>query len=333
MNRGVAVDRQTLADRLHAKGVDWRYPDEEGLSERTLDCCQSSVKEVLRWKGYDQLLRVFLNPFDCYHVHLQLRRSEPQLMQGWQLTRHASLSPEGVRAMIRSVFARIGYCFLYTHAYYMPFSSYYSRYDVLHWSLVIDCDEEQVTMVDEAGDPRYFQGYIGKVPWDVLADGWRQNSEGGVAYLVRQTVPMEHTWPQNCRQLMADSVRQMVDGGGLSQLASFIRVVDTAPLAEVVAQLERLEFDLHYFRKLRELWKLAAAGGQLPNSLVQGDWLDDLARACQNWSLALGVTMKWRHQPTRDYRGKLTDYLWKAYEAERACFLAMRDLLQREGGR
>ncbi|UFJ42414.1 hypothetical protein LOK74_07985 [Brevibacillus humidisoli] len=327
------MDRQTLADRLLAEGVDWRYPDQEGLSERVLDCRQSSIKEVLRWKGYDKLIRVFLNRFDCFYSGLLLRRSEPKLMLGWGLTTHSSLSPEGVRSMIRSVFSRIGYCLLYTQAYHMPFSAYYGRYEVLHWSLVIDCDDEQVTLVDDSGSPVYFQGYVGKVPWEVLADGWRQNAEGGVAYLVRETVPMESTWPGHCRQLLVDTVSEMVDRGGLNNLAGFIQAVEAAPLTELIEDLERLEFDLNYYRKARELWKLAVASGHFPAELTQGTWVEHLSDACQNWSLVMGVAMKWRRQPSRDYRAKLTDYLWQAYEAERACFLAMAELLQKEGSR
>ncbi|MBO8162735.1 MAG: hypothetical protein H0Z34_03320 [Brevibacillus sp.] len=322
---------ETLAERLITGGVDWRYPDEEGLSERVLDCRQSSIKEVLRWKGYDKLIRIFLNRFDCYHSGLLLRRSEPQLMMGWGLTTHSPFSPEGVRSMIRSVFQRIGYCLLFSEAYHMPFSTYYERYEIMHWSLVIDCDDQGMTLVDDSGHPAFFQGYVGNVPWSVLAKGWRRAGDGGVAYLIRDAAPLDDAWPAHCRRLIADSVTEMATRCGLDHLAGFIKEVERSPLSAVVSELERLEFDLNYFRKARELWRLAVSAGEIPANLLGSDWSEQLSNACQAWSLVMGVAMKWRRQPERDYRNKLVGYLWQAYERERAMIGAMAETLKEVG--
>ncbi|PZD96815.1 hypothetical protein DNH61_06350 [Paenibacillus sambharensis] len=303
--------------------MDWRFKDRFGLSEKTLDCRQLAVNEVLKWKGETEPLRVFLNAFDCTHSGLKLRRSAPELGAGWQLDMQQELDAERIRRKIIETFCREGYCLIYYQAYHASFLKYWHAHDVEHWSLVIGCDEGGITLADEAGAPDFFRGHIGFVPWAVIFDSWQLMSAGGIATVTGGSDRGD--WDIEFLSLVRQSVNHM-RGGGLACLHSFVQAVSGAPLDELIPSLEQLEFDIHYFRKLRELWQLAVQQSVVPGRFMQPEWVEELFYVCKCWSLIMGVVMKWKRQPERDYRLKLVDYLHQTWRNEQRLFESMASL-------
>jgi hypothetical protein len=305
-----------LAKSILDRGINWRIPDQHGLSERTLDCRQLSIKEILHWRGEKRLIEIFLNPFDCSHKFLLLRRSEPTLQMGWSIIRMVPDSPEKIVSLIKSVYQQEGYCILFFDAYHMPFSAYYGVYDITHWSLLIDHDDSCITLADDTGSPAYFTGNIGRIPWDQFLQSWTKVKGGGVAFVQYDQSRDRMEWEEVFRHLLITSYEQMVMQKGLDQLADFVGEVEQTPVSKLVHRLEQLEFDAHYFRRLRELWSLAVKKQVVPTRFLRSEWVEDLLDLCNCWSLIMGVLMKWKRQPERDYQEKLTGYLWEAWRLE-----------------
>ncbi|WP_134683013.1 hypothetical protein [Brevibacillus migulae] len=320
MAEGTKREKEHLAAEILAKGkLDWRFPDENGFSERNLDCFQLCVKEVLQWKREPELMQVFLGSFDCRHSGLLLRRMEPTLQKGWRLNRFGVVQADRIQSIIRSIFDGEGYCLIYYQAFTMPLSRYHQLYEVNHWALVIDVDDTHITIVDETGTSEWFQGSIGRIPWEVFLASWEKMGQGGPAFLTQQD-GASFTWDEAFIRLAGDSVRQMTVDGGLDNLKAFVRAVEDAPLPSLIARLDRLEFDIHYFRRLRELWQTAVQKKAIPASFVRSGWVEELTYLCKGWSLVLGVVMKWKKQPERDYRDKLVDYLHQIVSMETSFF-------------
>ncbi|MEC0246719.1 hypothetical protein P4H65_13070 [Paenibacillus chitinolyticus] len=315
--------------RKNKKPVDWRFPDESGLSERTLDCRQLAVKEVLRWKGADELIPVFLTPFDSTGHGLLLRRSEPRLQRGWGLETCHPEFPEEMEGLLRSVFDREGYALLFYKAFDMPFSAYYGIHDVIHWSLVTDFDETHITLLDSAGAPSYFDGMTGRIPSGLFFEAWtdRQPVTSGAAFVTGAAPPFERNWEDEFAGIVRQSVTNM---GTDERLEQFIREFETAPLGDLTAHLDQLEFDLHYYRRLRELWLLAALRGAVPARYLKPAWVEELTYVCRCWSLVLGVLMKWKRQPDRDYREKVLAYLRQTLDNETSFFEALAEMAGEE---
>ncbi|WP_068776343.1 hypothetical protein [Paenibacillus sp. FJAT-26967] len=317
---------KTIAQTILSRNTDWRFPDEEGLSQRTLDCRQLCMMEVLKWKGVSRLTPIFLNAFDCESSGMLLRRQEPQLNLGWKLTRYSPLNPEGLFPLIQSILDHEGYVLLFYKAHEAPFSGYYEKHDIVHWSLLTGCDEQGVDLVDDEGAPAYFNGYIGRVPREVLLDTLGASGFGGAA-IIKEDPAYTRSWEEDFRSLVQMSVDNMINREGLKNLESFVQAVETAPLEELIGNLERLEFDIHYYRRLRELWKTAVEKQVVPEECVAPGWVEELLYVCKSWSLVMGVLAKWKRQPQRDYRLKLTDYLNQTLESERGFFRELKRIL------
>ncbi|MCY9591238.1 hypothetical protein PC41400_06560 [Paenibacillus chitinolyticus] len=318
--------RKTIAQTILSQKTDWRFPDGEGLSQRTLDCRQLCMMEVLKWKGERQLTPVFLNAFDCESNGLMLRRSEPEPGRGWRLTKYSPLNTEGLYPLIDSVFDHEGYCLLFYNAKEAVFSSYHGKHDIVHWSLLVDYDEAGVTLVDDEGAPAFFNGYIGKVPWQTLMSAHASSEKGGVAILGRRP-GYAKTWEEEFLSLVRASVHNMVDQQGLKNLENFVKAVAESRAEALIPMLETLEFDVHYFRRLRELWKAAVENGTVPDRYKAPGWVEELVYVCKLWSLVMGVLAKWKRQPDKDYSAKLTDYLGQALESEKGFYRELRHLV------
>ncbi|GIQ69328.1 alpha/beta fold hydrolase [Xylanibacillus composti] len=308
-----AARRQTLAERLRAQDkVDWRFPDEFGLSERNMDCLQLSILEVLKWKGESNPIPIFLNAFDCKSEGLLLRRSLPVLHRGWKLIEYPRLDRERMQHLLRSLLDGEGYALVHYKAFHAPFSSYYHKHDVVHWALVIDYDEDYVHMVDDAGSEASFQGCLGKVPNALFFDTLAAAGNGGMAILQQSTSSVEEGG--HIAGLLRKSVSQME--AGLASLSAFVDRVAETPAAALAEKLPMLEFDIHYYRRLRELWKTAAERRVIPDELLQDDLPEALHQVCEAWSFVMGVLMKWKRLPQRDFRDKLISLLREAVRAE-----------------
>jgi hypothetical protein len=308
-------EERRLAEKLFAKGIDWRFPDEFGFSERNLDCKQLAVKEILEWKGEINLIPVFLNPFDCQTKGVLLRRSEPTLQRGFEILNITPHNPAQMDLLIQSLIDAEGYCLIYFNAYHMPFSSYYQMHEVIHWALVVSYDQEKVTMVDHAGNETYYKGYIGEIPWDIFKENWVKANDGGVA-LVKRASAQQEEWEACLYHLLEASYYNMHEKKGLQQLHQWIEVINQMHLEKLIQKLNRIEFDVQYFRRLRELWMLAVNHKKIPRPLYKSGWVEELYEACTSWSLVMGVLMKWKRQPKRNYREKLIYYLKQAHEYE-----------------
>ncbi len=307
--------QQTLAAKLLAQDkVDWRFPDEFGLSERNMDCLQLSILEVLKWKGETQPIPIFLNAFDCKSEGLLLRRSLPTLHRGWKLIRYPQLDRERMQHLLRSLIDGEGYALVHYKAFHAPFSSYYHKHDVVHWALVIDADEEHVHIVDDAGSEDYFVGYMGKVPNDLFFETLAATGNGGVAILLKSDDAVPEA--EHIAALIQQSVHQME--AGLVSLSSFVGQVEQTSSVALAEKLAMLEFDIHYFRRLRELWKTAAEQGVIPQELLHAELMEALEQVCETWSYVMGVLMKWKRLPQRDFRDKLLSLLEQAVLAEKS---------------
>jgi hypothetical protein len=303
---------------LRETGINWRYPNEYGLCDRNLDCLQRACMEVLRWKGERNLIQIFLNPFDCKYTRLKLRRKEPQLQQGWGLIKQEIIDKSEVERLIRSVVLQEGYCLIRYNAYYMKFSSYYQLYDINHWSLVVGFDDEHIILADHTGSSAYFQGQIGRITWEDFNRDWEQNRNGIVAFLAHLGEAEE--WDLSFLRLIKTSVMEMTELAGADRFSNFIRDMEELPVEEIRDNLDRLEFDMYYYRQLRELWKTAAVNKVVPPSLYKSGWVEELTSVCMCWSLIMGVVMKWKKQIDKNYRSKLVDYLHQLDETERSFF-------------
>lgn len=309
----LADNGQSLASSLRLREkVDWRFPDEYGLSERNLDCLQLSILEVLKWRGETHPIPIFLNALDCKSEGLLLRRSLPVLHRGWKLIQYPRLDEERMQHLLRSLIDGEGYALVHYKAFHAPFSAYYHKHDVVHWALVIDVDEEHVHVVDDAGSETYFQGYMGKVPHALFFGTLAGAGQGGTAILQKSAVAEpEH---EHLASLIRRSAEQMESG--LAHLSAFAAQVADTPSEELVGKLAMLEFDIHYFRRLRELWKTAAERGVIPESLLRDELTAALQHTCELWSYVMGVLMKWKRLPQRDFRDKLLSLLHQALQAE-----------------
>ncbi len=310
------------------KVVDWRFPDKHGFCERTLDCKQLSVKEVLEWKGQVDLIKVFLNHFDCSHSNLLLRRSEPELNMGWSIKTSTSISPSYIKTLILKQLKNHGYCLLFYKSFETTYSSYYNVHDLVHWSLIIDSNEGELTLIDEAGSKDYFDGQFGKIPWDVFLESWKQDSSHGIGILSFDQKETED-WDTVFLNLVRASVENMIDLGGLNHLKDFIYTIRNTPTDELVNMLETFEFDIHYFRRLRELWLLAVDRKVIPQKYLDPSWVEELFYLCKCWSLIMGVLMKWKRQPHKDYKQKLVDYLQQTLDNEIKFFTALEKVAEK----
>ncbi|GAA4726405.1 hypothetical protein [Brevibacillus fulvus] len=316
----------SLAEKLIRQSPpDWRFPDQYGLSERALDCRQLAISEVLKWQGETEVIPLFLNPFDCSAHRLVLRRSEPNLQRGWRIVPYSTPSVRDFRPLIRSLLDEKGYALIFYKAFYMPFHSYYGIHDVVHWSLVVDSDEEQLTLVDSSGTDAYFSGYVGKIPWRLFLEASAMGGAAGAATILRPN-GTQASWPEEFHQIVNASLAAMLEQGGLAQLAEFIIELEQTSTGRVVKELERLEFDLHYYRRLRELWKVAAEQRAIPAVYLREAWMEELQMLCRAWSLVVGLLMKWKRQPERDYHQKLVNYLWQTYANEQRFFAELGKL-------
>ncbi|WP_127531407.1 hypothetical protein [Paenibacillus kobensis] len=301
----------SLAKSLFANGqiTDWRYPDKHGLCNRNLDCKELAVKEVLSWKGEPEPTRVFLHPWDCEHRGFLLRRTEYPLEHGWRVNSHAISDRQPLIQFITQAVQDEGYCLLYYKAFNKPFCSYYQRHDIIHWSLVIHCEEDGIWLFDDKGNHPYFSGSLGFVQWDHLVSEWGVGE--GVALLDYDPDRRESSMSQ-LRRLSEFSVIGMAEQGGLHQLRTFINELSRKAPEELIPELERMEFDVHYFRRLREVWKSYA----LQNNLFSDEGKNLLHSVCRMWSLVIGVIMKWRRQPHREYQSVMIGHLYNAHEQE-----------------
>lgn len=319
----------TLAGYIRQRPkVDWRFPDEFGLCERNLDCRQLCILEIMKWQGERNPIPAFLNAFDCRTDGLLLRRSEPVLQNGWSAIRFPSLSTDQLRHLVRSVYDAEGYCLIYYNAFEVPFSAYYRKHDVVHWALLIEDDGTHVTVIDDTGDPAYFDGYIGRIPSDLFFPALQSAGGSGAAIVRRNDAGAAASMEVQFARLARTSVEQMLREGGLDRLAGFVAAVEALPDDELQASLDQLEFDIHYFRRLRKLWETAAGNGVIPKVCLDSRWIGALTEACNQWSYAMGVLMKWKRQPEKSYGSRLTGYLRQALEAERQLFDGLERLLE-----
>lgn len=301
----------------------WKLPNEFGLSERTLDCLQLAVMEALKRKGCRDLIPVFLNPFDCIRIGLSVRRSEPMLQGGFSLVRFSAPDAGALQDVIRYVLEREGYCLLYYQTWDHALSAYRHKYDLTHWSFITSVSESQLTIVDAAGAPEHFaQGNTAAISWDVFISAFEQTRNYGVGY-IQYEQPAATPWEEQLNRILRMSVHRMLDDGGLEQLREFAEKLENAPQADIVQQLERLEFELNYYRKLRDLWKVAVFRDIIPKKQLHAGWLQALMDSGECWSLVIGLLMKWKRQPSRDYHHKLAHYIWEVYDRERLMFAEM----------
>jgi len=309
---------QFIADRGH---VDWRFPDEFGLSERTLDCKQLAVKEVLRWQGETRFIPIYLNSFDCLYSGGIIKRNEPQLQNGHLIQTIAPGNGESLRHSIQRVYEREGYCLLFYQASQMPLSAYYGKYRVTHWSLVIGMHHDHVTVLDDAGIAPYFTGYMGRVSNDLFFASLQDPSiQLGLGWISKEKVGEASDWDSQFLTLMKQSAHNMIAGAQIEALKQFFDDLEQTETSVLVSRLEVLEFHINYYRKLRELWLHAVHASEVPTPYFQSEWIEELTYICKCWSLVMGVIMKWKRQPHKDYKDKLMDYLWDTYRNEQQFF-------------
>lgn len=315
-----------LADVFLKQKTDWRFPNELGLSERTLDCRQLSVMEVLKWKGETSIVETFLSPFNCRIEGLSLRRKEAGLGFGWHVVPSSPIIGTKISETIRAKIDQESYCLIYYNPFYMPFSQYYRTHNLTHWSLVYKYDEKQITLADTAGRTSYFAGNIGDIPWSDFIDAWESAPNGGVAILRKNDQNMN--WNQQFYHIIEESVVSIIVNKEGEELKQWIETIQNTPLNTVVSKLEKFEFDVNYYRKLRELWLLAVYKRLIPKPYLKYGWAEGLVDLCKSWSLVVGTIMKWKRQPDKDYRKRLLDYLWETYTYETIFFKELEKLLE-----
>lgn len=302
--------------------IEWRFPDELGLYDRNLDCKQLAIKEILKLHQERNIPRVFLNPFDCRHEGLKITRKEPKLNRGWKIKEFPEISPLKVIELIKNTFFQHGYCLIYFDAYNIQFSSYYQKHDIVHWSLVTYIDDTHITLVDMAGDKKYFDGNTGKIQLSEFQKIWWDCKNGGIAYIWKDQYSKSN-WENEFNQVIQTSVNSMLNTGGLDHFESFITNLKETDIDLLRKKLESMEFEIHYYRRLRELWKLAAFRGDIPTKFKKASWIEELIDSCTHWSLVMGILMKWKRQEHRDYQVKLVDYFEQILMIEKRLFLEL----------
>lgn len=307
----------TLRERVEQKKLDWRFPDESSFSDLNLDCRQTCIKEVLSWLGEKDLAQVFLDHFSCHYTTLTLRTNEPSLHRGWELVQQQVKDLDSCISSIQTIFREKGYVLFYYRAFDFKYSAYYQKYDLIHWALVVDADEQGITIMDDSGTPEYYKNYLGCFTWAEFVQGfieWPIDAKAGVGFLKRRDSVLK--WEEEFTQICNLSVKSMFAEHGISAFQQFIYDLATLPLDEITDDLERLEFDMHYYRRRRELWKIAIEQNLLPSHFVQDHVKQSIIALCKSWSLVMGVIMKWKYQPYRDYREKIVNYLNHTLQCE-----------------
>lgn len=315
--------KNTIEEWISTQKLDWRFPNDRGLSERTLDCQQLSIMEILRWKGERQVIEVFLDSFSCSYSGLLLRRSEPSLQLGWWIEKGSPPSLEMQKKFLEKKLIKEGYALVYYNTLNVSFSKYYQTYDIVHWSIITSVNDKGVFLIDDAGSPKYFTNQRGFIPWDTFLHEWNE-AEGGVAF-VRRESPIGDL-SDTIEKLLKKSIQNMLVEGGLKNFESFITELEYCETQRLIEQLNRLEFDFHYYRKLRELWHLAAIQKVIPPIWMRPEWIEELMFLCKCWSTIMGVVMKWKRQSEKDYKPILVDYLKQTFKAEERFFYLLLNL-------
>lgn len=315
----------TLGKSLLEKGVNWKFPDSYGLCERNLDCRQLSIKELLSMKGETNLIRVFLNAFDCKSNDILLRRSEPKLGKGWYLKNENYSDVNSFKKGIAETYCKNGYSLIYFNTLNVPITEYYKIHDVIHWSLVVNISNTYVNVIDDTGIKEYFQRNLGTIPTKTFFNSFKGSDTLGTSYLECSN-PI-NSWEDEFEKLLRESIENMLYHGGIDNLEQFIISVNKIPREKLVSRLEQLEFDINYYRKLRELWKLAVIHKEVPKPFFHSEWVEELWTICNLWSLVLGVLMKWKRQSDRDYKDKLNYYLEKVLLHEYKFYNNLRDIM------
>lgn len=309
-------NNETLYEFFINNKIDWRFPNEYGLGENNLDCRQLSIMEVLRWRGNKNIIPVFLNSYDCFHKGILIRRSQPLLQCGWSINPVKQFPQQDIDKTIRTLIDQEGYCLLSFNAFQMKLSNYYKVHDVTHWCLVLGYDEDYIYIADTSGIQKFFSNSIGKIPWAAFLDAWDRLDSWGISVIDYSNDECDNNSSNNVSKLLYDSVQSMKYEGGLKELSSFISTLENSDLRDLVSVLEQLEFDIHYFRRLRNLWKTAFEKHAVPEAYVVPGLVEENMNVTKYWSLVMGVLMKWKRQPYQDYREKLFGYLREAYLAE-----------------
>lgn len=314
-----------IGNSLLEKGINWKFPDSYGLCERNLDCRQLSIKEILGLKGETKLIRVFLNAFDCKSNDILLRRKEPILGKGWSLKKYDYPDVNSFKKGIEEVYGENGYSLIYFDTLNVSITEYYKLHDVIHWSLVVKISNDCVNIIDDIGIRKYFQRNVGTIPAKIFFNSLKESDTIGTSYL-ECTNPI-NSWEEDFEKLLRESVENMLYYGGIDSLEQFILSVGKTPREKLVSRLEQLEFDINYYRKLRELWKLAVIQKEVPKSFFHSEWVEELWTICNLWSLVLGVLMKWKRQSDRDYKDKLNYNLEKVLLHEYKFYNNLRHMI------
>ncbi|MGA5691436.1 hypothetical protein [Cytobacillus pseudoceanisediminis] len=322
---------QNLLSTLLQHNINWRFPDVNGLSERTLDCKQLAVMEILRWKGIDQIIPIFMNPFNCVLEGITLKRKEPKLQMGWVVNEMNLDSENDIKEKVQSVFDNNGYCILYYKAFKMPLSSYYNIHDITHWSLITKSTNEELVIFDNTGTGEYFKGLIGTVPWDTFLEYWKEAGEGIATVINPSQDFSEKEWNKIFLEIVEESIKEMIEHNGLSNLFNFIKEIEKLPTTSVIRELEKFEFSFNNFRRIRELWLLAVERKFIPKQYIMSGWVEELMDLCKAWTLVIGLILKWKRQQHKDYKEKLCDFLWEVYENEKRFFDELSALVRSEG--
>lgn len=291
----------------------WRFPDKNGLYERNLDCLQLSIKEILYHNNQKNIIETFLNPFDCNTKKLTLRRRNPTLNFGWNLQTIDRLTFDSFLERITEEINKKGYALVYFDPFHMKFSKYYKIYHIKHWFLVIKRSKDLLTVLDESGSNKNINDNIGQINIKEMEIGWRQSEDYGIGILTKNETM--RNWDEEFNHILQKSVENM-KSNGLNQLNTFIKNIRESEKNIIISHVENLEFDVQYFKKLRELWKIAALNKVITHNYYQPEWVEEIYHLCNTWGLVLGVLMKWKRQPEKDYKDKLLGYLEEAYESE-----------------
>lgn len=312
--------RKTIMQFVQESRVDWRFSDLYGLSERTLDCQQLAVKEVLQWQGYADIIPVFMDSLSCHFDGNALKRKSSAI-RGYSVVVQNTSAEDELRTTVTDLFNKQGYCLIQYPASEASFSSYYNKYSITHWALVVGVQADSVTLMDTTGTSPYFNGPIGNVPWELLP------LHDCFAAIVRQE-GSPGNWENDFVRLVKDSIVEMNDNG-LHNLHQYITYISGHSGLELVPKLERMELEVHSFRQVRELWNTAIRKQVIPIDYMLAGWVEEVEYLCKAWSLVMGVLMKWKRQPERNYKQKLIDYLLPTYKSEKLLINELEQILRR----
>ncbi|MBU8772066.1 hypothetical protein [Cytobacillus oceanisediminis] len=328
MDYNQSMKRETLFQRISNMKIDRRFPDKDSFSDLNLDCRQFCIKEVLRWLGEEDLIKVFINPLSCYHFKLSIRTNEPTLQRGWRLNTQNFESSMEIQEVIQQMFNKFGYALLFYKAYNFPHSTYYQKYDIMHWALVLDCCEETITIMDDSGTDNYFRNTIATFTWDQFISPWNSQKDfGGAAYLTKEDLSQK--WEEEFAVISRQTVENMTEKGQ-ANFKKFIDDIKELPIEEIREMLEKIEFELHYYRRQRELWKIAFSKNIVSNNKFLIILQNSLINLCKQLSLVMGVVMKWKRQPNKDYRDKLVSLLNGVYQQEKILIKEIGEFLKNE---